>query len=143
VEERSASRLFVGENLLAERFIDACFSLLARSPEVEASERAWLTHIGWPPTAPCSEHALKVWLNQCVDDAKILKRGASRGRLLETFGGEGGIVWRDSRTFVHRRCEVLKLDATFRWAGSPLDGEERLGDEVEESSYYIGLRNLM
>lgn len=115
--------VFGPDKNLAESFFEKCSVLLG--------QRSW-------PSDRCPKTFLIQWLEGCVADARALTPGAPRSVLLETFTTEGGIYTSEQRTFVHRRCTMLKIDVTF----SPTRGEtrdsEHPDDEVETVTPFLG-----
>lgn len=90
------------------------------------------------PAHRCSKALLIQWLEGCVADAKALLPGTPRSVLLETFTTEGGIYTSEQRTFVHRRCTMLKIDVTFSPARGVTSDSEHPDDEVEMVNPFLG-----
>ncbi len=132
-----SDRLFWAEDHLAERLVDACFRLLEEPGALSRVKEESLTRIGWPPQT-CSADVLASWLSECVQDAETLLPGTSRRVLLEKFQTEGGISSTTWRTFIHRRCGMLKIRVTFSPARGETGDSEHADDEVETVSPYIG-----
>lgn len=53
------------------------------------------------------------WVVQVLKQIETIKVGMTRHDLLKVFMAEGGISTRLKRTYVHKECEVIKVDVEF------------------------------
>jgi hypothetical protein len=76
------------------------------------------------------------WLADLLVEAETVKVGVTRSSLLKAFTTEGGLSTGLRRTYVLRRCHIVKVDVEFDPTGRPaLDAEGRVtliesGDDV-------------
>lgn len=122
ITERTDIVFGPAENL-AESFFEKCSVLLGQKGL---------------PSHRCSKTLLIQWLEGCVAEAKALLPGTPRSVLLETFTTEGGLYTIEQRTFVHRRCTMLKIDVTFSPARGETWDSEHPDDEVETITPFLG-----
>jgi hypothetical protein len=76
------------------------------------------------------------WLANLLTEASTVKVGDTRSSLLEVFTTEGGLSTREQRTYVLRKCSLIKVDVEFRpVSNQQLDTNDRpsfteSGDDV-------------
>lgn len=135
----NSNKVFMADDHLADRFVDRCVALGKADPSPGEGDWPKLASFqGLSRSAGCDAGALKAWLAKCVAEAESLAPGGRRSELLERFRVEGGIYHPCDRTFLHRRCEMLKIEVTFRCLEGDWDAEEEPEDEVETVEPYIG-----
>ena len=67
------------------------------------------------------------WIGDALLEIETVKVGMTRGQLLVVFDIEGGIFTGLRRTYVYRRCPIIKVDAEFEAFGRPSrDAEGRV-----------------
>ncbi len=135
----SAAVLFPAQEDLSDKFVDACYELLAEPDRIPAKAVRSLQAMGWPPLAdPCTRDEHLQWLRSCENDALALP-GLTRTDLLATFHEEGGLSAYSERAYVHSRCFNLKVDVHFSLT---VEGAESPGDVIETvSPAYIDCAN--
>jgi len=77
-----------------------------------------------PAKQEASQHHTE-WISQCIKRVQSIKRGATRGELLEVVTTEGGISNRLGRRYVYKECPYIKVDVEFKAMGDgPLENDK-------------------
>jgi|ERR1700674_786489 len=122
---------------LADHFVAACEGLMREPWRLVERDRPWLARSGWPPIqSACTRAQHHEWLSACEADVKAIE-GRTRRELLAVFAEEGGLSTRTKRTYVHRRCVALKVQASFRPVGDALEWGESPADIVSRATAFI------
>jgi hypothetical protein len=67
------------------------------------------------------------WLGGALLEIETVKIGMTRDQLFALFGSEGGLFTGLRRTYVYRRCPIIKVDVEFEAVGRPSrDAEGRV-----------------
>jgi hypothetical protein len=67
------------------------------------------------------------WIVQSLKEMQTVKIGVTRAELLKVFTTEGGISTGLNRTYVFRKCQLIKVDVEFEAVGRPArDAEGRV-----------------
>src|ERR1043165_5087067 len=67
------------------------------------------------------------WIADSLTEMKTIKVGMTRADLLKVFDTEGGLSTGLNRTYVYRKCPLIKVDVEFRPIGRPArDAEGRV-----------------
>jgi hypothetical protein len=67
------------------------------------------------------------WVGDAMLEIETVKVGMTRGQLLALFDTEGGLFSGLRRTYVYRRCPLIKVDIEFEAFGRPSrDAEGRV-----------------
>jgi hypothetical protein len=128
---------FASPEPLADHFVAACEGLMREPWRLAERDRPRLAQSGWPPVrSACTRAQRREWLSACETDVKALQ-GRTRRELLAVFAEEGGLSTRQQRTYVHRRCVALKVQATFRPVGAATAWGESLEDVVSGAAAFI------
>jgi len=85
-----------------------------------AAIAAWccLTHGVEAQPTQVDEDAAR-WVADALLEIETVKVGMTRTQLLALFNIEGGIFTGLRRTFVYRRCPIIKVDVEFEAFGRP------------------------
>ena len=59
------------------------------------------------------------WIAHSLKEMQAVKVGMTRADLLEVFTTEGGISTGLNRTYVYRKCQLIKVDVEFEPVGRP------------------------
>ena len=59
------------------------------------------------------------WVAQSLKEMQTVKAGMTRADLLKVFTTEGGLSTGLNRTFVYRKCRLIKVDVEFEPIGRP------------------------
>ena len=59
------------------------------------------------------------WVAQSLKEMQTVKAGMTRADLLKVFTTEGGLSTGLNRTFVYRKCRLIKVDVEFEPVGRP------------------------
>lgn len=130
--------LFETEGDLAREWVAACDQTLAEPERIPQSSQELLSRLGWPSVASiCTRESNLSWFEACVADAQRLV-GRTRAQLMESFGPEGGLSTWSERTFIHRRCGILKVRVRFTAKDGRDPTSESAEDVVVDSSAYVG-----
>ncbi len=126
--------LFTPQTNLSDEFVDACYELLAQPGRVPTSDhlRSFLRS---SLADPCTRNDHLQWLRSCESDAHALV-GLTRADLLRTFHEEGGLSTFSERTYLHRRCHLLKVEIQFSLTHPDTESPDDVIEDV--SSPYIG-----
>jgi hypothetical protein len=81
------------------------------------------------------DQKLTMQVADIIVECKKIAPGVTRLELLKVFTTEGGISTAKQRTFVHRKCPVIKVDVEFKLS-DPKHGvrDERPEDTVSKIS---------
>ena len=92
------------------------------------------------PRSDAGDEALTESVVAILTEAKSLKKGALRSDLLKYFTIEGGLWSPSHRTYVSKRCPLIKIDVEFR----PVHArKESQGDVIEKVSRpYLQLMHI-
>ena|ERR1043165_696262 len=81
------------------------------------------------------------WIADSLIEMKTIKVGMTRADLLKVFTTEGGLSTGLNRTYVYRKCPLIKVDVEFQPVGRPArDAKGRVtlteadGDVIEKIS---------
>lgn len=76
------------------------------------------------------------WISTVLEESAALKPGMTRRDLMRmrTYGEEGGISWRNHRTYVYKDCPFIKVDVDFEPAGEPNELGESADDKIVKVS---------
>ena len=67
------------------------------------------------------------WIAHSLKEMQAVKVGMTRADLLKVFTTEGGISTGLNRTYVYRKCRLIKVDVEFEPVGRPArDAEGRV-----------------
>lgn len=67
------------------------------------------------------------WIAESLREMKTVEAGKTRADLLEVLTTEGGISTGPNRTFVYRKCPLIKVDVEFEAVGrAARDAEGRV-----------------
>jgi hypothetical protein len=80
-----------------------------------AKRRVGIKQYDWDKQMPKSEvnRNLTKYISDILTECKKITPGMTRADLLKVFTTEGGISTATHRTFVHRRCSIIKVDVEF------------------------------
>ncbi|HEY7639989.1 MAG TPA: hypothetical protein VH814_09710 [Steroidobacteraceae bacterium] len=85
-----------------------------------------LAHGAEPEPSKFDQDATR-WVGDALLEIETVKVGMTRAQLLTVFGMEGGLSSGLRRTYVYRRCPIIKVDFEFDAVGRPSrDAEGRV-----------------
>ena len=91
--------------------------------------------------SPQREQEQTKWIEDSLIEMKTIKVGMTRADLLKVFDTEGGLSTGLNRTYVYRKCPLIKVDVEFQPVGRPArDAKGRVtlkeadGDVIEKIS---------
>ncbi len=129
---------FEADHDLAGSFLAECYDLLDHPTRLPSRlrlplQRAYLADA----RAGCTRREHVKWLRACEEDALALP-GSTRADLLRVFQEEGSISSRARRTYIHPRCQNLKVTVTFKEVGAAGPLGESADDIVLVAVPFIG-----
>jgi hypothetical protein len=100
-----------------------------------------LTVVPLSAQSPQRQQEQTKWIADSLIEMKTIKVGMTRADLLKVFATEGGLSTRLNRTYVYRKCPLIKVDVEFQPVGRPArDARGRVtlteadGDVIEKIS---------
>ncbi|HEX8891425.1 MAG TPA: hypothetical protein VF779_19910 [Pyrinomonadaceae bacterium] len=69
--------------------------------------------------SPQREQEQTKWIEDSLIEMKTIKVGMTRADLLKVFDTEGGLSTGLNRTYVYRKCPLIKVDVEFQPVGRP------------------------
>jgi hypothetical protein len=96
---------------------------------------------------PARDHDVAVWISEALAQIQSVRVGMTRGELQTQFTTEGGLSTGLRRTYVFRRCTLIKVDVEFEPVARPArdaDGRVTLVEADQDvikgiSKPYLGL----
>lgn len=137
---KSTDILFETTGDLATEWVAACYQVLAEPERIPETSQELLSRLGWPAVgSSCTRESNLLWFQECVADAEPERLlGITRAKLLESFGTEGGISTNSVRTYIHRKCDVLKVRVRFTAIDGSAPKSVSDDDIVVEVEAYVG-----
>lgn len=86
---------------------------------------------------PPKPQAQTEWLARSLKEMQTVKVGMTRADLLKVFTTEGGISTGLNRTYVYRKCQLIKIDVEFEPVGRPARDAEGRATLVEANEDVI------
>lgn len=83
-----------------------------------------------PAAAPAATIDLTAAMTEVLKEIQTVKPGMTRADLLKVFKEEGGLSNRVRRTYVHKKCLLIKVDVEFRLVGNEKDMLAENGKDV-------------
>jgi hypothetical protein len=137
--QRISPPFFETHGDLVSEWLSACHELTAERERIPEASREMLERLKWPESgATCTHEEELAWLRGCYEDAESM-RLRTRRDLYSKFEKEGGISTPSHRTFIHHRCQMLKVVVRFESSTGSMPETESLDDVVIEIVPEIGV----